>query len=92
MNWISANENALDILGKLRNRRVLVSLESESLRFSDMMHGLRVNPRSLSAALKELIAASLVEKVEVYGDGVGKVYRLTSAGADLVSGRFLKDG
>lgn len=98
MNWITTNEHALDILGIPGNRKVLVAMEHGAWRFGQLQLQTEMNPRSLSAALKRLIAASLVEdgkhQVTFKNNVVRSVnhYRLTSTGVDLVSGAFLEAG
>ncbi len=72
---------SLDLLGERWTLLIVRELLCGSQRFSDMRHGIpRISRTMLSARLRELIEARIVERRE--GDG-GPAYVLTTAGREL---------
>ncbi len=82
-------EDFVDVWRTLANgneRRILFAVveRQRPQRFSDLMYDLKLNPRSLSDALKRLQKRGFVMKVE-------RKYTCTPAARDITDGTFFKE-
>jgi len=70
-------ESALDLLGRRWALRLVWELRRSTLAFSDLRERTGISPSVLSARLRELVRAGVVER-----DGAGR-YRLSGRGREL---------
>ena len=70
-------EAALDLLGRRWSLRLVWELRRSTLSFSELRRRTRISPSVLSARLRELVKAGVLEQ-----DG-GRRYRLSGRGREL---------
>ena len=84
-------EDFMDVWHTLANdndRRILFAVVERPRRFTDLMHDLRMNPRTLSEALSRLGKRGYVRKLEESTDPTKYTYSL--AAKDITDGSFFK--